>query len=161
MNKPAAKRILVVDDEECIADTLAFILRSSGYDAGSVHDGKSALRECENWIPDLVISDVIMPELNGIELAMAIRERYPACKILLISGLCGSMELVDQASRKGHSFEILAKPIRPLELLSKITAVLKDEDFPRIEEERVTIEEHSVVSFADGLSKVRTLKTGT
>ncbi|HEV2134660.1 MAG TPA: response regulator [Terracidiphilus sp.] len=151
----------MVDDEECIADTLAFILRSSGYDAGSVHDGKSALHECERWTPDLVISDVVMPGVNGIDLAIAIRERYPACKILLISGLGASFDLVEQASRKGHSFEILAKPIRPIELLSRITAVLTDDDFPRFTEERYTTGERPALSFGGGQSEFRDLKTGT
>jgi CheY-like chemotaxis protein len=161
MNEAVGKRILVVDDEECIADTLALILRSSGYEAGSVHDGRSALRECERWMPDLVISDVVMPELNGIDLAIAIRERYPACKILLISGLAASQELAEQAFRKGHSFEILAKPIRPIELLAKIKTVLKDDDVPQDGEERNTIEEHSVNSFAGNRRETGELRTGS
>jgi DNA-binding response OmpR family regulator len=161
MNKAPAKRILVVDDEECIADTLALILRSSGYDAASLHDGQSALRECERWIPDLVISDVVMPEMNGIVLAIAIRERYPRCRILLISGLGASFELVEEAFRKGHTFEILSKPIRPIELLSRITAVLKEDYLPYIVEERVKSWEETAVSFDDGQSELRNLKTGT
>lgn len=161
VDKIGSKRILVVDDEECIADTLALILRSSGYDAAALNDGQSALQECEHWIPDLVISDVVMPKLNGIELAIAIRERYPTCKILLISGLGGSFELVEEACRKGHSFEILSKPIRPIELLSRIAAALQDEDFPQVAEKRFTTGRPSAISFSIGQGDVRNLKTGT
>lgn len=128
LNQPKAKRILVVDDEECIADTLALILRSSGYDVTARNDARSALREVQLQIPDLVLSDVMMPEVNGIELAIQIEQQYPACRILLISGLGSSFGLAAEASEKGHRFEILSKPIRPAELLAKIEAALRDSD---------------------------------
>lgn len=124
MNTPKGKRILVVDDEECIADTLALILRSSGYDATARNDARSALEDCELRIPDLVLSDVMMPEVNGIELAIQVEERYPTCKVLLISGLGSSFGLAAEASERGHQFEILSKPIRPAELLARIEAAL-------------------------------------
>lgn len=124
MNTPKGKRILVVDDEECIADTLALILRSSGYDATARNDARSALEDCELRIPDLVLSDVMMPEVNGIELAIQVEQRYPTCKVLLISGLGSSFGLAAEASERGHQFEILSKPIRPAELLARIEAAL-------------------------------------
>lgn len=143
MNEPHAKRILVVDDEECIADTLAFILRSSGYDAASLDNGQRALEECARSIPDLVISDVMMPLLNGIELAIQITERYPGCRILLISGLGDSVDLVEQASKDGHSFEMLSKPIHPVELLSRIRTVLTDDFLPQATGQHITSETHT------------------
>ena len=114
----------MVDDEECIADTLALILRSSGYDATARNDARSALEDCELRIPDLVLSDVMMPEVNGIELAIQVEQRYPTCKVLLISGLGSSFGLAAEASERGHQFEILSKPIRPAELLARIEAAL-------------------------------------
>src|SRR6185437_12529043 len=131
MDKPQSKRILVVDDEECIAETLVLILCSFGYEATARNAARGALEDCELQAPDLVISDVMMPELNGIELAIQIEERYPACKILLISGLGSSFGLLEEASQKGHSFEIMSKPIRPADLLAKIAAVLSDDNFSR------------------------------
>lgn len=131
MDKPEAKRILVVDDEECIAETLVLILRSVGYDATARNDARSALEECELRVPHLVISDVMMPEMNGIELAIQIEQKYPESRILLISGLGSSFALLEEASQRGHSFEIMSKPIHPTDLLAKITAVLADENFPR------------------------------
>lgn len=127
MDKRQAKRILVVDDEEYISETLVLILRSFGYDAIARNDARSALEECERQAPDLLISDVMMPEINGIELATRIEERYPACRILLISGLGSSFALLDEASRQRHSFEIMSKPIRPVDLLARIKAVLDDD----------------------------------
>lgn len=116
------KRVLVVDDERCIADTLATILRSSGYDAAACYDAESALQLCEPVAPDLLISDVVMPGRSGIELAVLIRERHPDCKILLFSGQARTVEMLQEARRRGHDFELLAKPIHPTELLAKLAA---------------------------------------
>ncbi len=116
------KRILVVDDEPCIADTLAALLCNYGYQATAMHDGQSALAECDRVTPDLVITDVFMPGMSGIELATRIRQRFPACKVLLFSGTAASADLLEQARREGHDFELLAKPIHPADLLAKLAA---------------------------------------
>lgn len=130
MDRQNGKRILVVDDEECIADTLALILRSFGYEVTARNDARSALHDCEVQTPDLVLSDVVMPEVNGIELAIQVEQRYPTCKILLISGLGSSFGLAAEASERGHKFEILSKPIRPAELVAKIEAALTNGKTP-------------------------------
>ncbi len=158
MNEPHAKRILVVDDEKCIAETLALILRSSGYEAAPLNDGQSALQECARSIPDLVISDVMMPLLNGIELAIQIKDLYPRCRIILISGLGGSFDLAEQASKKGYNFELLSKPIHPVELLSRIRTVLT-EDYPQATDQHVSIEACSLVSPGGRQSEVGTGST--
>src|SRR5438270_4183283 len=75
------KKILVVDDERCIADTLVAILLNSGYEATAAYDGHTALAHCEREIPELIISDVVMPGLNGVDMAIRIRSLYPSCKI--------------------------------------------------------------------------------
>jgi CheY-like chemotaxis protein len=114
------KRVLVVDDERCIADTLAAILRNSGYEAIASYDAQSALLQCESANPDLVISDVFMPGMNGIEMAILLRERHPDCKILLFSGVAASVDLLEEAREQGHDFELIEKPIHPAELLVKL-----------------------------------------
>lgn len=116
------KRIFVVDDERCIADTLAAILRNTGYEALALYDGRSALDECEFTTPDLVISDVMMPGTNGIEMAIEIKQRHPACKILLFSGVAASADLLEAARLRGYDFDLLAKPVHPKELLAKLVA---------------------------------------
>lgn len=161
MDKPRSKRILVVDDEECIADTLALILRSSGYEAEARNDARSALQECELQTPDLVVSDVVMPEMNGIELAMQIEQRYPSCRVLLISGLGSSFGLAAEASEKGHKLEILSKPIRPAELLARIDATLRKAELRQDSEDQMAAGEHSPVMPIRDLGQVHDLKTGT
>jgi CheY-like chemotaxis protein len=70
--------------------------------------------------PDLIISDVIMPDMNGIEAAIRIRQALPGCKILLFSGQAATADLLEKARAQGHEFEILAKPVHPQDLLAKL-----------------------------------------
>jgi CheY-like chemotaxis protein len=70
--------------------------------------------------PDLVISDVVMPDMDGIEAAIQIRRFLPSCKILLFSGQAVTADLLENARARGHDFEILAKPVHPQDLLAKL-----------------------------------------
>jgi len=70
--------------------------------------------------PDMLISDVIMLDLNGIDAAITIRKMLPTCKILLFSGQAATADLLDRARNQGHEFEILAKPVHPQDLLAKL-----------------------------------------
>ena len=114
------RKILVVDDEHRIADTLAVILNQSGFDASAAYTGTQAVDRARETRPDLVITDVIMPDMNGIEAAIQIRAMLPACKILLFSGQAATADLLERARLQGHEFEILAKPVHPQDLLSKL-----------------------------------------
>ena len=118
-NKPK-RRVLVVDDEQVIADTLSIILNKAGFEASPVYTGTAAVESARNIQPDLIISDVIMPDMNGIEAAIQIRSFLPACKILLFSGQAATADLLESARAKGHEFEILAKPVHPQDLLAKL-----------------------------------------
>jgi len=114
-------KIIVVDDEPVIADTLVNILIGEGYTAISTSNGKSAIEWSEKFEPDVVVSDVIMPGLSGIDTAKAILKQLPNCRIILFSGQAASVDLVSRAKAEGLSFEVLAKPIDPDALLNKIS----------------------------------------
>ncbi len=118
--QPAKPRVLVVDDERVIADTLSIILNQNGFDASAVYSGTSAVDRAREIKPELVISDVIMQDMNGIEAAIKIRELLPSCKILLFSGQAATADLLEKARAQGHEFEILAKPVHPQDLLAKL-----------------------------------------
>ncbi len=117
-----SKSVIVVDDEQLVADTIALILCSNGYQAVALYDPQSAIAQLETTRPAVVISDVEMPGMNGVQLAVLIRERYPDCRVLLFSGQAATVDLLDEARRNGYVFEILQKPIPPAELLAKIAA---------------------------------------
>ena len=116
----AKPRVLVVDDERVIADTLVIILNQAGYDASAVYSGTAAVEQAKSIKPNLVISDVIMPDMNGIDAAIKIRATVPSCKILLFSGQAATADLLENARLDGHEFEILAKPVHPQDLLAKL-----------------------------------------
>lgn len=112
--------IYVVDDEATIANTLALILEGSGFEAVPFTEPIQALRAAESRCPDILITDVSMPMMNGIDLSIQFKAIYPACRILLFSGAMRTAGLLADAERKGHNFKILAKPVHPKELLAKL-----------------------------------------
>ena len=114
------RKVLVVDDEQVIADTLAKILDLNGYDASAVYTGTAAVESARSLQPDLIISDVIMPDMDGIQAAISIRGFLPDCKILLFSGQAATADLLENARAQGHEFEILGKPVHPYDLLAKL-----------------------------------------
>jgi CheY-like chemotaxis protein len=115
-------KIIVIDDEELIAETVVEILNADGFDATAVSSGASAIELAKTLRPDVVLSDVIMPGLNGIETGIRIREIVPKCKIILFSGQAATVDLLAKASQRGYRFDILAKPIKPEQLISVIRA---------------------------------------
>jgi DNA-binding response OmpR family regulator len=114
------RSVLVVDDEKRIADTLKLILRSKGYAAEAAYDGLSAIEIFREFRPDLIISDVVMPGMNGVEMAIAICNEFSDCRVLLFSGQAVTADILEEARTRGHEFELLAKPVHPDELLHKV-----------------------------------------
>ncbi len=110
-------KIIVVDDEPVIADTLVDILNGEGYKAVAVSDGASAIKWASMIEPDVVILDVIMPDINGIDTAKEILKARPQCRVILFSGHAASIDLLEKAKTEGLHFEVLAKPINPDRLL--------------------------------------------
>src|ERR1051326_6953721 len=113
-------KILVVDDEPIIADTLVDILGGDGHKAFAVSDGESAIKWAQMLHPDAVISDVIMPGMDGIEASKRILQVLPNCRVILFSGQAASTALVETAKDECCVFELLAKPINPETLLEKL-----------------------------------------
>ena len=116
----AAIRVFVVDDEEVIAYSLARILKMSGYDTSFFINPLEALAAARSSIPDLLICDVAMPRLSGVELALAVQATSPQCGILLLSGLAQTADLPEKERHSGHQFQVLSKPIHPSVLLARI-----------------------------------------
>lgn len=122
-------KILVVDDEHAIAYTLAMILDCRGYETATAHSGEEAIQVAASFQPDCIVSDVMMGEMNGIDAAIEIMRFLPGCKVLFISGNAGYGDVLEQARAKGYNFQILLKPVPPIELLDRIAQMLS---FPRI-----------------------------
>jgi DNA-binding NtrC family response regulator len=113
-----------VDDENIIASSLATILRpQGGFEAKSFTLPLEALEAARLEAPDLLISDVGMPAMSGVELAILVRALCPDCKVLLFSGQASTADLLENARRNGYDFELLSKPVHPSELLTKIRSL--------------------------------------
>jgi CheY-like chemotaxis protein len=117
--------VLVVDDESVIADTLAEILSRSGYKGIAVYDGDSALETALLTPPEMLITDVVLPGITGIELAIRMRRIFPECKIILFSGQASTADLLASARADGHHFTLLNKPLHPQDLLLRVAEGLK------------------------------------
>jgi CheY-like chemotaxis protein len=113
-------RIFVVDDEPVIASTLAAILQMNGFSAKFFTCPLEALAAARLKAPDLLISDVAMPGISGIELAIQIRALFPTCKVLLFSGQAATVDLLQDARAQGHDFDLLLKPVPPTEFLLEV-----------------------------------------
>lgn len=116
------RKVLIADDEEVIADTLAIILNQAGFDTRAVYSGEQALEIAPNFKPDMLISDVIMPGITGIETAIRVRTMLPSCKVLLFSGHAATANLLEKTRAQGYEFEILTKPVHPADLLARVRA---------------------------------------
>jgi DNA-binding NtrC family response regulator len=113
-------RVFVVDDEHVIATSLVAILQMNGFSAKSFTCAQEALNAARLQAPDLLISDVVMPDISGIDLAILMTEQCPDCKILLFSGQATTSDLLQAAREKGYNFRLLSKPVHPTTLLSEV-----------------------------------------
>jgi DNA-binding NtrC family response regulator len=118
------RRVLVVDDEKRIADTLIAILRLKDYQAEAAYNGPSGIEMYRRLQPALVISDVVMPGMNGIEMAIALQQEFSKCRVLLFSGQGATSEILERARSQGYDFEVLAKPVHPDHLLERVTQMI-------------------------------------
>ena len=120
--------VLIVDDERVVAESMAAIFSIAGHQPTWTTTSAEALVIARQIVPQLLITDVVMPGENGIDLAMHILAEFPACKILLMSGQAETSNLLETAEEQGHHFEILAKPIWPPDLLKRAEAIVKEGD---------------------------------
>jgi DNA-binding response OmpR family regulator len=124
-NAQSKSIVLVVDDEVVIADTLSAILTRNGIAAMTAYGGLAALAIAQVIPPDLLLTDVVMPDMSGIDLAAAVLQIVPDCKVLLFSGQAANKDLLAEAREGGRDFSIIAKPIHPEELLARISENLQ------------------------------------
>ena len=114
------RKVLIVDDQHLIADTLAEILNNAGFDAVAAYDGWDALNKAARFDPHCVLTDVLMPGMNGVELAIAMRKNYPKSSVLLFSGQAGISDILQEGQRQGYEFELIAKPVHPLKIIERL-----------------------------------------
>lgn len=119
-------RILIVDDESGIRDVLSRVLSRGNHDVRSCPGAQAALDEVGSWQPDLVITDVYMPEMDGIEFLLALQEEQPDLPVIAISGggALGSAGLALEDASELGAVRTLTKPFGLEELLAAVSDVL-------------------------------------
>jgi DNA-binding NtrC family response regulator len=117
--------VFVVDDEPIIASTVAMILESKGFDAKPFTNPIEALATAWLHAPDLLISDVVMPQMSGVNLAIQVKGQCPDCKVLLFSGQAATADMLRGVRALGHDFQFLLKPVHPTDLLKQIQTMIE------------------------------------
>jgi len=120
------RKILLIDDDVAVLRTLEIVLEDRGYEVVTAKDGAEGLRLFQKYHPDLVITDLIMPEKEGIETILEMRRERPDAKIIAISGggRTHNRCFLDMAARFGAA-AVLPKPFMPDELAAKIEEVMQ------------------------------------
>lgn len=124
----AAARILVVDDEESIRDLCARVLTRAGYVVTTAPSGEDAIIRLQQDAFDLMISDIRMPGISGLEVLEHAKAKLPTIRVVLITGF-GTPQMLTRAQQSGAD-RILTKPFNPMELLAAVR-----ESLPRISAE--------------------------
>lgn len=122
--------ILVIEDSKALRLIVEHSLSQAGYRVTSAEDGSEGVRLWEETQPELVITDIMMPERDGIETIREIRRQKPHAKILAMTGFyhSGSIDFADMLRRLGAD-DVLTKPFLPKALLAKVDAMLKRPPF--------------------------------
>jgi CheY-like chemotaxis protein len=119
------QRVLVVDDDRLVADTLALIFERNGFSAKVAYSADEALMRSREFAPDLLLCDVTMPGRDGLSLAEDVTRELPACRILMLTGFYSNLKSVREQARKlERPLGILTKPCQPSELLREAAALL-------------------------------------
>ena len=115
--------ILCIDDEESVRMTCQFALEQAGYRVLTAENGKHGLRLLKHQAVDLILVDILMPDMDGLELIRLLHKTRPASKIIAMSGASGALDYLDTAKFRG-AHDTLMKPVSLQELLDAVSAQL-------------------------------------
>ena len=118
-------RILLVDDEPDIIEILAYNLSNEGYQIETAINGRDALEKANDWKPHLVLLDVMMPEMDGIETCEQLRKNPSLSNLVIVFLTARSEDYSQVAGLEAGADDYITKPIKPKVLTSKIKAILR------------------------------------
>jgi DNA-binding response OmpR family regulator len=114
-------RVLVVHGDLLVADCIAMVLSRAGFDVEVAYDGPSGLERAYAMRPEMLVSDIALWGIDGTQLAMAVVNALPGCKVLLFSSHETGAEVL-KARREGYDFPAMAKPVHPAEMMKRVLA---------------------------------------
>lgn len=115
---------MIVDDERVIADTLSMIFSRSGFEVSTAYSGEEAVKLAGTVKPHVLISDVMMKGITGVQAAMKILDQRSDTRVFLFSGQAATCHFVKEAESRGFRFSVLAKPLHPTVLLKLVESSL-------------------------------------
>ncbi|RJR47474.1 MAG: response regulator [Desulfobacteraceae bacterium] len=120
------KKILVVEDEFGLQETFRDIFRMEGYEVRVAVDGVEGYKAFHQFYPDLVFTDVVMPQMDGLELVRKIRETHPETKVIYVSGFFGINRLKDRLTEdiEKYNYPTLSKPFKVSAMLDLVRSYL-------------------------------------
>lgn len=118
-------RVLIADEDKLLADTLQLLLNRAGFEAIAVYDGEPAVDMARRWRPDLLLCNLMMPHMNGLQAAIRITSLLPECHVIVTSGEELADDLMQEARKHGYHFELLHKPVEPGELIEHLRLRLR------------------------------------
>ena len=119
------ERVLVVDDEPLVADTLGLIFRRRGFDCQVAYSGAEAIERVRSFTPSLLLLDLNMPGMSGLEVARSLAVSHPECRLLMMTGHYSKLpEAHEYASGLRHPIGFATKPVQPDALLQQASSML-------------------------------------
>jgi two-component system, OmpR family, alkaline phosphatase synthesis response regulator PhoP len=125
MGNKAANKVLVVDDEESIVELLKYNLEKSGYEVRVAYDGAQAIEISKKFLPDLVLLDIMMPKMDGVETCRMLRSVTELQKTFIIFLTARAEEYSEVAAFDVGADDYITKPIKPRALMSRINALFR------------------------------------
>ncbi len=119
------KKVLVVDDKPSITDLVSLILTEEGYEVSIANDGRQGLKQFESVVPDLVISDIVMPDMEGIEFIKTLVKKKKDIPVIVMSGNIVGRKFLKTARLFGAKAD-LTKPFTTQELIETVNRILME-----------------------------------
>jgi CheY-like chemotaxis protein len=132
LRESVPRKILVVDDDQIIAITMSAILRDEGYEVATAFSGEEAVEKAKAFSPDLLLSDIWMDSMNGVEAASRIATKLPSLKILFVSGDATMLDVLNVFPKR-IVYSLMLKPARVPDLLNAIAYMLPTIEAPTSE----------------------------
>ena len=139
MANKSAQKILVVDDEEPILELLKYNLEKEGYDVRAANDGQQAVETAKKFHPDLVLLDIMMPKMDGVEACRQIRAMPDLVNTFIIFLTASTEEYSEIAAFDGGADDYIQKPIKPRALMSRISALFRRDSKKKNESSQIKV----------------------
>ena len=144
MGNKLAHKVLVVDDEELILELLKYNLEKGGYEVKTAQDGARAVDIAKKFLPDLVLLDIMMPKMDGVETCRQLRDMPELQKTFVVFLTARSEEYSEVAAFDIGADDYITKPIKPRALMSRISALFRRESKKSSPSSTITIDELTI-----------------